>query len=419
MIIFKQKTSQMYYGWWVVGSCFLISLFAGGFVILGFTAFFEPIVQEFGWSYAAVSLAASLRGAETGLLAPLLGFLTDRWGPRRIIFSGIIICGIGLMLLSRINSLATFYGAFALVAVGISCVSPTVVFTAVNNWFREKAGMASGIMISGFSFGGLLVPLVVKLIDVFQWRIAFLILGIGMCLIVMPISLLVKDKPRDMDLYTSKEKNTAEKHSGNVSKVTYNQESSGVLQALSSRAFWHIGLGMSLQFLAIAAILVHVMPYLSNLGISRATGSIVATAFPLISVLGRFGAGWLGDRYNKRVIATMFFSMACLGQLFFGLITSNSVTLIILSVLFFGIAWGGSAVIRVILVNEYFGRKNFGTILGLIMGIIAVGGVAGPFIVGWIFDSWSNYQAAWLLYAGLLLLATIIIVTAPNPGLKT
>ena len=82
------KLSKVFYGWWVVSACFLISLYLGGVVILGFTAFFEPIANEFGWSYAQISLAASLRGMEVGLLAPVLGLLVDRWGPRRLIFGG-------------------------------------------------------------------------------------------------------------------------------------------------------------------------------------------------------------------------------------------------------------------------------------------------------------------------------------------
>ena len=120
------KSSRVFYGWWIVGACFLLSLYTGGTFILGFTAFFEPIANEFGWSYTQVSLAASLRGANMGLLAPLMGFLVDRWGPRRLILGGIVLLGIALILLSRVTSLSMFYGTFIIVAFGISGLSPTV-----------------------------------------------------------------------------------------------------------------------------------------------------------------------------------------------------------------------------------------------------------------------------------------------------
>jgi MFS family permease len=114
-------TPKIFYGWWIVTACFSIAILSGGIVIYGFTAFFDPIIAEFGWSYAAVSLAISLRGAETGLMSPILGFFVDRWGARWILFSGSIFAGLGLILLSRIHTLAQFYGAFIVVAISTSC----------------------------------------------------------------------------------------------------------------------------------------------------------------------------------------------------------------------------------------------------------------------------------------------------------
>ena len=90
-----------------------------GAVALGFTAFVEPIANEYGWSYAQIALGASLRGAEVGILAPLIGLLTDRWGPRRLMFGGSFLLGLGLIFLSHTTSLGIFYGGFVVVAGGV------------------------------------------------------------------------------------------------------------------------------------------------------------------------------------------------------------------------------------------------------------------------------------------------------------
>ena len=82
--------NRIFYGWYIVGACVVITLYTGGVVHFGFTTVFEPIIDEFQWSYAQVSLASSLRGLEMGLLAPFMGFLVDRYGPRRLIFIGSI-----------------------------------------------------------------------------------------------------------------------------------------------------------------------------------------------------------------------------------------------------------------------------------------------------------------------------------------
>ena len=105
----NRNRHTIFYGWWIVGACFLIALYVGGTIFYGFTAIFEPIANEFGWSYVQISLAASLRGLEMSLLAPFIGILVDRWGPRKLIFSGAIILGSGFILLSRTSSLGTFY----------------------------------------------------------------------------------------------------------------------------------------------------------------------------------------------------------------------------------------------------------------------------------------------------------------------
>ena len=123
--------ATIFYGWWIVLACFLISFYAGGAVWFGFTVFFEPIVEEFGWSHTQVSVAFSLRGFEIGILAPITGLLVDRLGPRKLAFSGTFIVGAALIVLGFTNSLGMFYGAFILLALGTSGCSATVLMTAV------------------------------------------------------------------------------------------------------------------------------------------------------------------------------------------------------------------------------------------------------------------------------------------------
>ena len=91
---------KIFYGWWVVFACFFITFYIGGTAIFGFTAFFEPIAEETGWSYTQISIAASLRGLEMGILAPIMGFLVDRFGPRKLIFCGTLTVGFGFIFLS-------------------------------------------------------------------------------------------------------------------------------------------------------------------------------------------------------------------------------------------------------------------------------------------------------------------------------
>ena len=191
----NQMIKKIFYGWWIVLACSLIGFYVGGVIFFGFTAFFEPIREEFGWSYAEISFAISLRGLEMGVFAPFVGFLVDRFGPRKLIFWGIITVGLGLILLSLTKSLAMFYGSFLLIAFGAGGCAAVVTTTAVANWFQRKVGIALGLVGSGIGAGGLVVMLIVRLIDLYQWRTALIILGLGMWALGIPLSLVIRNRP--------------------------------------------------------------------------------------------------------------------------------------------------------------------------------------------------------------------------------
>ncbi len=412
----KQEHSKVFYGWWVVGACCFVALYTSGVVVFGFTAVFEPIADEFGWSYAQISLAASLRGLETGLLAPIMGLLVDRWGPRRLIFAGAIVAGLGLIVLSLTNSLGVFYLAFVLIALGMSTCSQTVMLTAIVNWFRRKVAIATGITVSGFAAGGIMVPLIAILIDAFQWRMAMVVLGIGVWVIALPLSLLIRHKPEKYGYLPD----------GDATSTFVTQEgltsmqSAGIdvqpNQALRSRAFWHIAVAFMIQFMLTNAVATHVMPYLSTVGIARSAAGLVASAVPLVSIAGRLGFSWLGGRLGNRRMAAVGCALSSLGLLFFEYASSRGVWLLVLFVIVFGIAWGIGIVMRVALVRECFGTSKFGTIHGFTVGVMMLGNITGPPLAGWVFDTWGSYQGIWLSFAVLSILALVIVLTTPRAG---
>lgn len=406
------KPRRVFYGWWIVGACFFISLYVGGVVFYGFTAFFGPLADKFHWSYAQISFAASLRGMETGLLAPLVGMLVDRWGPRRLLFSGAIITSLGLILLSRTTSLGTFYGAFVLLAIGMSTCSSTVLMTAVANWFRRKIGIATGIMICGYGFSGLLIPVIVNLIDTYEWQKALTILAIGVLAVCLPMSLVVRHKPEQYGYQPDGEVSNIAT-SNDLNKAQTVEADVGAKQAVKSRTFWHITLALLCQMLILSAVVTHVMPYLSSIGFTRAIAGLVAAGIPLASIAGRLGLGWLGDRLDKRRVIAAALVMMCGGLLCFGFISSRATWLLVPFLILFGIGYGGANTLRASVISEFFGRRNFGAIHGIVIGIMMLGSIAGPPLAGWVFDNWGSYQPIWFVFAGLAVVALLTVATTP------
>ena len=408
--------SKVFYGWYIVGACFLITLFTGGIVHLGFTAVFEPIAEEFHWSYAQISLAASLRGLEMGLLAPLIGLIVDRWGPRRLIFGGSILVCVGFLLLSCVSSLVMFYGAFGLIAIGMSACTGTVLMTAVTNWFRRRAGIALGIVASGFGLGGLIVPVVTKLIDVLQWRMATVTFGLGILVIVLPLSLLVRHKPEHYGYQPDGEVSISVGAMEAQISTASAEVNISAKQAFRKRAFWHIAIAAMCYSFVIGAVTTHIMPYLSSLGIARYTSSLVALVLPVASVVGRLSSGWLSDRFGSRQVYFAGFTSMTAGLLLFGYLTTREMWLLVPFIITFSLGWGCCVTTRFSLLREYFGRGSFGAIIGFTSGIMMLGNIAGTPLAGWVFDTWGTYQWAWLGYGALTLAGAVLVFTSPSPS---
>lgn len=415
----KHGHFKIFYGWWIVGASFLVALFVGGAIAYGFTAVFEPVADEFGWSYAQISMAASIRGMEMGILAPLVGILVDRWGPRRLIFISSIITTAGLILLSNTMSLLMFYAAFILISIGMSGCAQGVLMTAVANWFRKKAGIANGITVSGFGAGGLVIPVIVRLIDMFGWRTAMAILAMGILVIVLPLSLLFRNKPEQYGYLPDGQVNdTAALNNGQILSQTVEIDI-GVKQAVRSRTFWYLAAAFACHFVFINSVITHVMPYLSSIGISRARSSLVATCIPLMSIVGRIGLGWLGDKMDKRFIAAGGFVLVGIGLFCFGYTATAGEWVLVPFLILFGIGIGGTNVSRASLTREYFGRASFGAVFGLILGISMMGTMIGPPIAGWVYDNWGSYQSIWYIFAGLACAALIVILSVPKFKITT
>ena len=412
----EAKNRKVFYGWWIVGAGFFIAVYIGGFIHFGFTAVFEPIASDFGWSYAQVSFAASLRGLEMGLLAPIVGLLMDRWGPRRLVFAGAVIIGLGLLLLSRINSLATFYGAFILIAMGISTCIGVVPIATVGNWFQKKVTLATGILVSGAATGGLMVPLATRIIDIFEWRTAMAILGFGAWGILLPLSLLFRHKPEQYGYLPDGDLHRKLPASEGQSSAQGNELDIGVKQVLKSSAFWHIAMGFMCHILVMNAVITHVMPYLSSIGLTRSFSSLVASAIPATSIVGRLSFGWLGDKFDKRRVTALGFVLAGLGLLSLGYATTAGAWMLVPSIVLLGLGYGGPIPMMPALLREYFGRVRLATVLGLVMGVAALGGMVGPLLAGLAFDRLGSYQVAWFGFAGLVIAGMISLITTPSVG---
>ncbi|MFC1885752.1 MFS transporter, partial [Thermodesulfobacteriota bacterium] len=186
---------KIFYGWWIVYASTILSFFAGGAFLYGFTTFFNPIRSAFGWSAAVTSIAFMLQRLELGIMGPIAGILVDRVGPRKLMIFGWIMIGLGYCSMSRINSLWSFYVTSLMIATGMSFGEYLVVNTTIAQWFTRLRSRALTVVFAGFGACGVIAPFLAMSINRYGWRDSLTIVGITMWIIGIPLCMVMRHKP--------------------------------------------------------------------------------------------------------------------------------------------------------------------------------------------------------------------------------
>jgi len=402
-----------FFGWWVVFVSAAVIFLTGGTFFYGFSVLFGPIVDEFGWSRASVSLGFSLRTEVGGLAAPLVGFLVDRVGSRRLMVFGVAIVAIGFVMLSRVEALWAFYGSVVVIAIGMSAAAGPVGIVAVAHWFRRRRGRALAFMAMGAGSSGIMVLVLSWLVATFDWRNALLIIAALQVAICLPLAFSMRDRPSDMGLHPDGDGDD-EPSAGTEPIEREALEGMGVRQALRNADFWRLAFAVGLANLGAMAIIVHQIPFLTgSVGLSDGAAAAAASGMILISIPGRFGFGFLADQMDKRFVMAAASALLALSVLLFATIREPWQVFLVLPL--FGIGWGGVIPVRPALQAEVFGLRAFGAIQGLVFTIATLGGLGGPVFAGWMFDQTESYRLAFaLLAAGGLGAAPLILGLRPS-----
>ncbi len=418
----RSRGKQAFYGWRIVAATFIINAFGIGTFFYGFSTFFNPMITEFGWSRTVMSGVFSLSRTEGGIAGPLNGWLVDHFGARKIMFLGVTITGIGFILLRTVNSPVSLYLIFGLIlSMGFNMGFTHATSAAVAKWFVKKRGRALSILTTGNGVGGaIFVPVIAWLITQFGWRVSTLILGVATLAIPLPITLIVRSTPEEMGLrpdgdIASSEDTTAEPGYSLASSNAYtspDEVNLTVREALKTRAFWVYAISMVLRACILSAIVVHQIPHLMDIGIEYETAASILGFMVLMSIPGRFIFGWLGDRFNKRVL--LFISCVLQGIGIFIFINASTLPLLYLFVIVYGLGYGGAIPLTVALRADLFGRTNYATISGITMPLTMIGTVTAPLFAGYLYDTTQSYTLAFYVFIALIVLSGVCFLLIPR-----
>jgi MFS family permease len=415
--MFSLKSDEgIFYGWWVVTACSILTFYGAGMFFYGFTVFVHPMAKELGWSMALISGAFSLYRLESGIAAPLAGFMLDRIGPRMLVVAGGLIWGTGFIYLSHVRTVFEFYIAFLVISFGWTFASGTAVPSAlIAKWFVKKRGRALGIFTGVSGLSGLLVPILSYLIDIYGWQRTLLIMGFFTFLVTTPLSFTLRHRPEDHGLLPDgKPSSIPPKGHFDADASGYMEVDFDVRKALITPAFWFLSLASTIFYMTMSALFVHIVPHLISAGIEARVAALAVMFITLCSVLGRAGFGWLSDILNKKWLLVSAFLLQGVGLFIFSQV--HQVIHLIPFVLTYAPSYGGGIVLRAAITGEYYGRKNFGTIYGIIVGMGTFGGIAGPVIAGFAYDFSGNFRLVFAIFALVSFLSALLLLPMKRPS---
>jgi sugar phosphate permease len=323
----------------------------------------------------------------------------------------VVVFGLGLLLLSRTESLGGFYAAFLMVALGASLFGFFPVNVALIHWFERWRARALSSLSFGLAVGGTLVPLVAWSLQSFGWRATAFGSGVLAIVLGLPLAMMMKRRPEDygtsVDGLPRAAHVAAERTEKPVRDFT-------AREALRTRAFWLISLGHGFALFVVHAVSVHAITHMTqDLGYSLEQASLAYMLLPLSQMAGVGIGWWMGDRYEKRFIAAtcMLMHMAALLLLTY----AQNLAMVLAFAVLHGGAWGLRGPFMQAIRADYFGRSAIGMILGLSLMIIVVGQVGGPMIAGVLADMTGNYRLGFTLLALLAGLGSLFFVVARKP----
>lgn len=409
-----------FYGWYIVGIALVAQFVAMGTQTYASTVFLKPMTTDLDWSRGQFSAVQTVATVVMGVVGFMIGAMIDRRGPRPLMFAGGIICGAALMATSQVQELWQFYLARGVAqTLGNAMIGNLVVNVTLSRWFIARRGMAVSIASAGVSLGGvLMVPMISAVVDAWGWRNGWVFLGVLVWALIIPSSFIIRRAPEDYGMHPdglTPEQAVAftasKKRLSAASEIQWTRP-----EALRTKTIWLIILAYGIANIGIGALLLHLVPFLTDHGWSRGEAAALYSIQAWVALLSKPMWGVLMDRFHPRRLSAFGFAVAAIGVLaILAAGRSDSWVPMAAAMALWGFGIGGAIPLQETVWANYFGRQHLGKIRSVAMPFTIVFGAGGPLLAGILYDTSGTYTIAFTLFSIFWIAGFVLILMASPP----
>ena len=387
------RLSGVHHGWWVVTSVCGMTFIADAFFFRGFALLFVPVRDSLHLSNVQTSVVFAAARATTGLVGLVAGLLIDRFGTRKLAVTGVVLAASGYFAFFFVDSFLWFALVYlGMISIGNNTTFSHAIVASLSMWFRRRIGLALSMQDASASLGSLaLIPLINILILDVGWEWTVLIMGFTFTFVILPFSLLIRDSPESMGLLPDGDRpeekqlspSTGGMQQGTSIRVA-DARDFGVSEAMHTRSLWLLLVGLTLWRATTVGILVNLQPILIEWkGVGAKEFGYLLSFMMGINIVIRVSLGLLADRWPKQLILTVSSAAMSLGLLVLLLGSWDSTPWMIFLYLILAGVGDGVGVVSWATLADFFGRRRFATLRGLMTFSNSWALFVAPIFVGW------------------------------------
>ena len=422
-LIRSRRRGSIFYGWWLVGLSLLVTAIASGPIWAAVGIWVKTLELHFKWSRTQLTGAFALAQLEGSIVGPLVGYFIDRLGARRMILIGLLMTGVGFILFSRTTNLPMFYFSYSVIMLGSAMGTWLPTMAVLNSWFIRKRSAAMAIANEGYFVGGItLAPIMAWAVaeDHAGWRATAFWIGVVFLAVGWPISRFIRNRPEEYgqlpDGDPAPETSAPVSAAGRTGDSLLGEDGRPDLtarQALRTWAFWLITLGHALNTMLSATLAVHLVPMLTDQGLSLQMSSYVWSVLLAAGAVAILAGGYLGDRVPKTLAIFVFCTIQAGAFVLLALVRKPRMAF--LAAALYGIGQGGRNPLTLALRGDYFGRRAFATITGVSMAPSYMLMLLAPLFAAAMKDTRDSYVLAFFVLGFLGFFSGVSFLLAKKP----